>query len=160
MAFEGTDMAETGAEIAHDHKKQFKTYKREVREEIDNPMLQRLAPPGTVLPDVHLEYHEDGTTFGRQLGTYSLLVGIPGERELGRAIDVAVVDHGYRSVTGVPYPLDLNAASMDELAAIPGIGKSTAGDIVVGRPHESVEGLAPEADLERFATVPAPPSAD
>ncbi|PSP46440.1 radical SAM protein, partial [Halobacteriales archaeon QH_1_68_42] len=75
MAFEGTEMAETGAEIAHDHRKLFKRYKREVREEVDNPMLQRVAPPGTVLPDVHLEYHEDGKTFGRQLGTYPLLVG-------------------------------------------------------------------------------------
>jgi radical SAM superfamily enzyme with C-terminal helix-hairpin-helix motif len=160
MAFEGTEMAETGAEIAHDHKKQFKQYKREVREEIDNPMLKRLAPPGTVLPDVHLEYHENGTTFGRQLGTYALLVGIPGERELGRAIDVAVVDHGYRSVTGVPYPLDLNAATMDELTAIPGIGQSTAGDILVNRPHDSVANVAPEADLERFATVSETPRAD
>ena len=50
MAFEGTDMAETGAEIAEDHKQLFKRYKQEVREEIDRPMLRRVAPPGTVLP--------------------------------------------------------------------------------------------------------------
>jgi len=148
MAFEGTDMSETGAEIAHDHKALFKEYKRAVREEIDNPMLQRVAPPGTVLPDVHLEYHENGTTFGRQLGTYPLLVGIHGERELGRRIDVAVVDHGYRSVTGVPYPLDLNAATMDELAALPGVGKQRAGDIIVGRPHESAGAVAQSADVD------------
>ncbi|WP_372480501.1 radical SAM protein [Halomicrobium sp. HM KBTZ05] len=139
MAFEGTDMADTGAEIAKDHKQLFKQYKQEVRETIDNPMLKRVAPVGTVLPDVTLEYHQDGKTFGRQLGTYPLLVGIPGERELGRTIDVAITDHGYRSVTGVPYPLDPNAASMAELRAIPGIGRSTAGDIVVDRPYDSVE---------------------
>ena len=138
MAFEGTDMADTGAEIAKDHKQLFKQYKQEVRETIDNPMLKRVAPVGTVLPDVTLEYHQDGKTFGRQLGTYPLLVGIPGERELGRTIDVAITDHGYRSVTGVPYPLDPNAASMAELRAIPGIGRSTAGDIVVDRPYDSV----------------------
>ncbi|WP_336362752.1 radical SAM protein [Halalkalicoccus salilacus] len=153
MAFAGTEMGETGAEIARDHKKLFKTYKREVREEIDNPMLKRVVPSGTVLEDVHLEYHEDGRTFGRQPGTYSLLIGIPGERKLGRTIDVAVVDHGYRSVTGVPYPLDVNGASMDELTSIPGIGRSTAGDIVVGRPHESAASLEEEldVDLARFA---------
>jgi radical SAM superfamily enzyme with C-terminal helix-hairpin-helix motif len=150
MAFEGTEMADTGAEIARDHKKQFKRYKQEVREEIDNPMLQRVAPPGTVLPDVHLEYHQDGTTFGRQLGTYPLLVGIPGERELGRTVDVAVTDHGYRSVSGVPYPLDVNAASMDELAAIPGIGRQTAGNIVVERPYDSVAEVDTGADLRQF----------
>jgi radical SAM superfamily enzyme with C-terminal helix-hairpin-helix motif len=155
MAFEGTDMAETGASIALDHKRQFKSYKREVRETVDNPMLQRVAPVGTVLPDVHFEYHQDGRTFGRQLGTYPLLVGIPGERELGAVRDVAIVDHGYRSVTGVPYPLDVNAASMDELTAIPGIGSGTAGDVVVNRPYESPSDVPVDADvgLEGFATV-------
>jgi len=158
MAFSGTEMAETGAELARDHKQQFKQYKREVRETIDNPMLQRVAPPGTVLPDVHLEYHQDGKTFGRQLGTYPLLVAIPGERELGLTLDVAVTDHGYRSVTGVPHPLDLNAASMDELSAIPGVGRGRAGDIVVDRPYESVAEV--DAELERFATVRTPEGAD
>ncbi|WP_267161335.1 radical SAM protein [Halovenus salina] len=157
MSFEGTEMSDTGAEIAHDHKKLFKQYKQEVREEIDNPMLQRVAPPGTVLKDVHLEYHQDGKTFGRQLGTYSLLVAVPGERTLGEVIDVAVTDHGYRSVTGVPYPLDVNSASMDELAAIPGIGRQRAGDVVVERPYESVPNLE---DLDRFATVGSAEGAD
>jgi radical SAM superfamily enzyme with C-terminal helix-hairpin-helix motif len=120
-----------------------------------------VVPPGTVLPDVHLEYHQDGKTFGRQLGTYPLLVGIPEERELGRAIDVAVTGHGYRSVTGVPHPLDANEATMKELQAIPGIGRQRAGDIVVGRPYVSpaeVPGAA-EFSLERFLSVrPAGPA--
>ncbi|WP_418284407.1 radical SAM protein [Halorubrum sp. DTA46] len=154
MAFAGTEMAETGADIAKEHKDQFQAYKREVRETIDNPMLKRVVPPGTVLPDVHLEYHQDGKTFGRQLGTYALLVAVPGERELGTAIDVAITDHGYRSVTGVPYPLDVNAASMDELTAIPGINRSTAGDVVVGRPYASLDEVdAGVVDLSRFAVV-------
>ncbi|EMA33712.1 radical SAM protein [Haloarcula japonica] len=159
MAFEGTDMADTGAEIAKDHKQLFKQYKQEVRETIDNPMLKRVAPPGTVLPDVHLEYHQDGKTFGRQLGTYPLLVGIPGERELGSVVDIAVTDHGYRSVTGVPYPLDLNSASMDELTAIPGIGRSTAGDVVVNRPYESSGDIDVDS-IERFVTAQSPEGAD
>jgi len=159
MAFEGTDMADTGAEIARDHKELFKQYKTEVREEIDNPMLQRVAPPGTVLPDVHLEYHQDGKTFGRQLGTYPLLVAIPGERELGQVLDVAVTDHGYRSVTGVPHPLDLNSASMDELQAIPGLGRQRAGNIVVNRPYDSVENVE-EQDLSKFAVAEQPEGAD
>ena len=152
MAFEGTEMAETGASLARKHKKQFKRYKRAVREEVDRPMLERVAPPGTVLPDVHAEYHKDGKTFGRQLGTYPLLVAVPGERPLGEVMDVAVVDWGYRSVTGVPYPLDLNAASLDELRAIPGIGRDRAADIVVGRPHETVPRIDGTA-LGRFARV-------
>ncbi|SEO42324.1 Radical SAM superfamily enzyme with C-terminal helix-hairpin-helix motif [Halogranum amylolyticum] len=153
MAFDGTDMSDTGAQIAQDHKKLFKKYKREVREEIDRPMLRRVAPPGTVLEDVHLEYHQDGKTFGRQLGTYPLLVGIPGERELGRTVDVSIVDYGYRSVTGVPFPLDLNAASMDELTSIPGVGKQTAGNIIVNRPYESAGEVGGDVDLSKFTGV-------
>jgi radical SAM superfamily enzyme with C-terminal helix-hairpin-helix motif len=157
MSFEGTEMSDTGAEIAHDHKKLFKQYKQEVREEIDNPMLQRVAPPGTVLEDVHLEYHQDGRTFGRQLGTYPLLVAVPGERPLGSVIDIAITDHGYRSVTGVPYPLDVNSASMDELTAIPGVGSQRAGDVIVDRPYESVPDLE---GLDRFVTVEQTGGAD
>ncbi|ADQ68003.1 hypothetical protein C499_16222 [Halogeometricum borinquense DSM 11551] len=151
MAFEGTEMADEGANIAKEHKKRFQAYKKQVREEIDQPMLRRVAPAGTVLPNVHLEYHQDGKTFGRQLGTYPLLVGIPGERELGQTIDVAVVDHGYRSVTGVPHPLDPNEASMDELTSIPGIGKRTAGDIVINRPYASADEVsAADVDFSKF----------
>jgi radical SAM superfamily enzyme with C-terminal helix-hairpin-helix motif len=158
MAFEGTEMADTGADIARDHKKQFKQYKREVRENIDNPMLKRLAPPGTVLEKVHLEYHQDGKTFGRQLGTYPLLVGLVGERELGSVVDVAVTDHGYRSVTGVPYPLNLNDATMDELAAIPGVGKQRAGNIIVDRPYDSVPDL--DEPIAAFTAVDSTERAD
>ncbi|PSP33848.1 radical SAM protein [Halobacteriales archaeon QH_10_67_22] len=160
MAFEGTEMAETGAEIAHDHSQLFTEYKQDVREEIDNPMLGRVAPPGTVLPGVYLEYHQDGKTFGRQLGTYPLLVAVPGERDLGRTVDVAVTDHGYRSVTGVPYPLDVNSASMDELRAVPGVGRSTAGDIVVDRPYDSVADVDTDAALAEFATVHSAEASD
>jgi len=70
---------------------------------------------------------------------------------------VAITDHGYRSVTGVPYPLDLNAASMNELTTVPGIGDRTAGDIVVDRPYESVGDVAAvdgtNVDLADFVTV-------
>jgi radical SAM superfamily enzyme with C-terminal helix-hairpin-helix motif len=104
------------------------------------------------LPNVYLEYHQDGKTFGRQLGTYALLVAVPGERKLGTTMDVAIVDHGYRSVTGVPHPLDPNSASMDELRALPGVGSQRAGNIVVDRPYESLGDLAEmvDVDVDRF----------
>ena len=94
------------------------------------------------------------------MGTYALLVGIPGERPIGETIDVAVVDHGYRSVTGVPYPLDFNAASMAELTAIPGIGRKTAGDIVVNRPYDAAGEAPVAADIDAFATAERQEGAD
>ncbi|WP_435195686.1 radical SAM protein [Natronomonas sp. EA1] len=155
MAFDGTKMSETGSAIAKEHKPLFKKYKTEVRETIDQPMLERVAPPGTILENVHLEYHQDGKTFGRQLGTYPLLVGLPGELELGQAIDVAVTDHGYRSVSGVPYPLDINSASMTELQAIPGLGKKRAGNVVVNRPYDSLDAFEQSegVDVSPFAVA-------
>ena len=153
MAFEGTEMSDTGTAIADKHKDLFKSYKQEVRETIDQPMLERVAPAGTVLPDVHLEYHESGRTFGRQLGTYPLLVGLPEKRTLGQTIDAVIVDHGYRSVTAVPYPLDINSASMTELEALPGIGKQRAGDLIVNRPYETPDAVGGEIDLSAFVTT-------
>ncbi|MDZ7849299.1 MAG: radical SAM protein [Halodesulfurarchaeum sp.] len=155
MAFEGTEMESTGAALAKAHKKQFKSYRAAVREEIDVPMLRRVAPPGTVLPDVRTEYHEGEHTFGRQAGTYPLLVGIPGEHPLGTHLDTIVVDHGPRSVTAVPYPLSLAEATMDELTAIPGIGTSTAGDILVGRPYDSLDAAPAAETLAPYFGEPA-----
>ena len=77
-------------------------------------------------------------------------MAIPGERDLGRTVDVAVTDYGYRSVSGVPFPLDVNAASMDELRMLPGVGKQRAGNIVVDRPYDSVEAVAGNVDLSLF----------
>jgi len=64
-------------------------------------------------------------------------------------------------VSGVPYPLDVNAASMDELTAIPGVGNQTAGNIVVDRPYESVtEAVTEEVDLSEFAIAQSPEGGD
>ncbi len=157
MAFPGTEMEATGTDLADQHHEQFKRYKRRVRQEFDQPMLERVAPVGTVIPSVQLEYHEDGRTFGRQPGTYALLVGFPETYSLGTTQDAVIVDHGYRSVTAVPYPLDINHASMAELTAIPGIGSSRAGDIIVNRPYDSVADLpVDDPDLTAFVTAELP----
>ena len=115
-------------------KRDFQEFKRRVREEIDAPMLDRLVPDGTVLRAVFAELREGGRTFGRQVGTYPLLVGIPYPVELGKKFDVAVTGRGFRSITGVIYPTDANTATMSMLVAIPGIGRKRAMAIVRHRP--------------------------
>ena len=115
-------------------KRDFAGFKRKVREEIDAPMLKRIVPDGTVLRSVYSELREGGRTFGRQVGTYPLLVSLPYPVEIGRRIDVAVTRTGFRSISGVVYPTDANSATLSMLEAIPGIGKKRAMSIVRHRP--------------------------
>ncbi|GAB6098385.1 radical SAM protein [Halanaerocella petrolearia] len=105
-------------------KYQFKEYKKKVNHEINQPMLKKVFPAGTLLKEVIIEEVRGKTSFGRQLGTYPILVGIPGQYELGEKLDIKVIDHGYRSITGIPYPFNINQASIDQLEALPGIGKN------------------------------------
>ncbi len=115
-------------------KEAFANFKRKVREEIDGPMLNRLVPDRTVLTGVYPEVREGGRTFGRQVGTYPLLVSFPYPVELGRKVNVAVTSRGYRSVTGIVHPTDVNSATLSMLQAVPGIGRKRAMSIIRKRP--------------------------
>lgn len=120
-------------------KQDFIRFKRAVREEIDGPMLGRLVPDGTVLRSVYAEVREGGRTFGRQVGTYPLLISIPYPVEVGARTDIAVTARGFRSVTGITYPMDANTATLSMLQSVPGIGKKRAMAIVRKRPFKDPE---------------------
>jgi radical SAM superfamily enzyme with C-terminal helix-hairpin-helix motif len=125
--------------VAPELRKTFLNHKKEVREQFDRAILREVAPAGTVLKDVYLEKVEPGLTYGRQIATYALLVGIPYETEVDRFVDVLVTDHGYRSLTGVPVPFHVPSASLKQLEALPGIGRKRAVDIKVKRPKSVAE---------------------
>ena len=129
-------------------KRTFLQHKKAVREQFDRHVLQQVAPAGTVMKDVYLEKVEPGLTYGRQIATYALLVGIPFETAVDRFVDVLVTDHGYRSLTGVPVPFHVPSASVKHLECLPGIGKKRAVDIKVKRP----------ASLEAFAAIVQDPT--
>ena len=116
------------------HHRIFAKFKRKTREEIDREMLKKLVPAGTVLRRVFIEGEYQGVTFGRQVGTYPLLVGIPYPVESCRFIDVAVTEFGYRSITGIEYPFPVNMASLKALQSLPGIGKKRAARLKLKRP--------------------------
>ncbi len=137
MPFEGTKMGEVGDSIARKHKALFHYWKKRIREEIDHRMIQRVVPIGTILRDVRTEVHDGNLTYGRQMGSYPVLVGIPLKLELNKFIDVKVVAHGYRSITALPYPLKVNSASLELLSYIPGIGRKRAARIILNRPFKS-----------------------
>ena len=135
----GTEMEELGDRLVREHKNLFKKWKKKIREDIDRPMLERVAPKGTIIRNVYTEFRDGKTTFARPLGSYPLLIGLREEYKRGIKMDIAVTDYGYRSITGVKYPLNPNEASMRELKSIPGIGAKRAGNIVIKRPYESLE---------------------
>ncbi len=121
--------------------RRFKRFKEEVRSDIDRVMLERVVPYGTVLRNVYMEIHDGNTTFGRQIGSYPLLVGIPYKVDLDTFHDVFITDWGYRSITGVTYPFDINSQPMTALASLPGIGKKRASRIVMERPLSGFDDL-------------------
>ncbi|AKB18418.1 MULTISPECIES: radical SAM protein [unclassified Methanosarcina] len=138
MAFPGTPMYGRD-EAARKHKKLFLDYKDKVRKNFDLPLLRRVVPEGTVLNDVMCEVHDRGITFGRQLGSYPLLVGVPALIPLRKFTDITVTGHGMRSITGIPYPLHINTASPTLIRELPSIGRKTADSIAAGIPYNDRE---------------------
>ena len=135
----GTKMYKFGFKNVHKHKILFKNFKNKVSIEIMHPMLEKMLPKASIIKDVYTEKRDGKTIFGRQLGSYPLLIGIPGINELNKFIDVKVTDYGFRSITGVPYPLNINTASRQSLEAIPGLGKKRVIRILANRPFKNVD---------------------
>ncbi|NLL94261.1 MAG: radical SAM protein [Thermoplasmatales archaeon] len=132
----------------------FRRFKTAVREEIDRPMLERMLPVGTVLRDVYMELRDGGNTFGRQIGSYPILVGVPYPVETERFTDVAIIGWGYRSVTGIECPFRVNSAPLAALESLPGVGKKRTAAIAAGRPFRDMgELLSALGGLEGFGPL-------
>lgn len=104
--FPGTPMEKIGEKIVKKHKNQFRIFKKKVRDNIDRVILKKMIPVGRKITDVRCEVIEGKITFGRQLASYPLLIGIIGKYERNQFIDVRVTDYGVRSLTAVKYPLN------------------------------------------------------
>ena len=126
--------------------REFRRFKEAVRTTIDHEMLRRVVPEGTVLRDVFLELQDGHVTYGRQIGTYPILVGLPYRTGMDRFVDVRVVSHGQRSLTAVEYPLDVNHAPLAAISALPGIGAKRAARIVRARPFDSLPAFVASLD--------------
>jgi radical SAM superfamily enzyme with C-terminal helix-hairpin-helix motif len=132
---------------------EFVRFKEFVREEIDRPMLEFLVPKGRVLRRVYTELRDGNTTFGRQIGSYPLLVGIPYPVEVGKFVDITITGWGYRSVTGVERPLKVNSASLKALEALPGVGRKRAIRLFHERPLRGPADLASALDDPEVAGI-------
>ncbi len=125
------------ARFRHKYRHECWKFRDRVRREIDAPMLRRMLPRGTVLGDVYLEVRKGNYTYGRQIGSYPLVVVLPYPTQIGRFVDVRIFDYGERSVTGVEYPLDINRVSFSVLKSLPGIGDKRAAMIVRQKPFKT-----------------------
>ncbi|MFH0961528.1 MAG: radical SAM protein [archaeon] len=158
MPLPGTRMGKFGSKLVVKHSREFASFKFKVRENIDRAMLRRVAPAGTEIPQVHVEYQERKITFARPLGSYPLLVGIPAEIPIGATLDVRIVDWGKRSVTGVPKGVDINSAPREILELLPGIGKRNIVKLLAKRPVRRISEFISEGDsvkkLADFLGIP------
>ncbi|MGD1060681.1 MAG: radical SAM protein [Methanomassiliicoccales archaeon] len=129
----------------------FIRFKEAVREEIDRPMLNEMLPQGTILTRVYTELREGNRTFGRQIGSYPLLVGFEYPLPIGEFVDATIVDWGLRSVTAVESPLRVNSCPLAALSSLPSIGKKRAMRILRRRPFKDLRGFAAALDEPSLA---------
>ncbi|APT75804.1 radical SAM protein [Marinitoga sp. 1135] len=137
MAFPGTLLFK---EKPKQHKKEFRKFK-EYMESYNHEMLKKVFPMGSILKNVIIEEIRGKISFGRQIGTYPIKTGIIGNFNIFEKTDAIVIDHGARSITALKYPFDINNANINELSAIPGIGKKTAEKIVLSKPITDISKL-------------------
>jgi len=100
--FEGTPLYQDpdARKSLRKNKKHYWKWRNQIRNEVDAPMLNQVVPKGTVLRKVRMEVYDGNTTFGRQIGTYPLVVGVPQRLQLGSFYDISITDHMLRSVVG------------------------------------------------------------
>ncbi len=98
--FPGTAMAEVGMKYLRKNKSHYFRFRKAVREQIDHNMLKKLAPAGTILKEVFMEVHDGNNSFGRQFGSYPLIVGVKQKLELRQFYNLRIKSHMLRSLVG------------------------------------------------------------
>ena len=136
MPFPGTPAYEKNA--LGKHERRFRAFKEYARQQFDLPMLRKVFPLGTVLRGVIIEV-SDHLSFGRQMGSYPILVGVPLRLSVRTVINAAVVDWGMRSITALPVPIRINELPAQALKWLPGVGKKNVARIIAKRPFSSCD---------------------
>ncbi len=131
----------------------FERYKETINREVNRPMLQKIFPRGLIFNEVIPEITDGNITFGRPLGTYPVRIGIPGKKKLFQPLQVKIIDHGFRSITGIQYPFNINQAEHEELVSIPGIGKKRAAELILNRPYLDRKDMEDRLDKELVKTL-------
>ncbi|QLH74816.1 MAG: radical SAM protein [Methanomassiliicoccales archaeon] len=125
---------------------EFLKFKEWVRQEVDHVMLERMLPRGTLLKGIYTELKEGKVTFGRQIGTYPILVGFEHPVEMSRLYDAKVTGWGFRSITAVEWPLSINRCHISAIEALPGVGRKRAMRVFRARPFKGPEDFVASFD--------------
>lgn len=150
MPFEGTKAWEENTIGVYDDL--FRKFKAGIRKNFDHPMLMKVFPRGTLLKDVIIE-EEGNVSFGRQMGSYPILVGVPAKIGRSEHIDAVVTDWGQRSITALRSPVRINEIPLSALKQIPGLGKKTAVTVMAKRPFKDLKEfrkVAEKTELDDF----------
>ena len=100
-------------------------------------MLRKIFPIGRILKDCYAEKHEGNSTLLRQPGTYPIICFVHTKLILNQFYNLVIVDHGYRSITCLQFPISLVDLSQKELESIDGIGKKRAISIKALKPNSA-----------------------
>ena len=144
-----------------------------MRDDFDAKWLEEMLPVGQKLGKVWWESHDSrtrlprhldescrveeirgkaGVSFGRQIGAYPILIGMPYLAPLESQSEVIVVGHGKRSITAVESQIPFKSATMAQLRSIPGIGEKAAWRLVSDRAkRQSKKRSEPDTIAEIFA---------
>ncbi len=89
-----------GTKYLRKNKQYYWKWRNDIRQNIDNPMLERILPKGTIIKDVWTEMYDGKTTFCRQMGTYPLVIGVKGRLPLKQKVNIKVTGYMLRSIVG------------------------------------------------------------
>ena len=120
----------------------FLKFKEFVRGTFDRAMLNKMLPQYTILRDIFIELNIMNEAYGRQIGTYPLIVKFPYRINVNKFIDAKVISYGGRSVKAIDTEFNINYAPLSVLKKLPRISEKDAVNIVMNRPFDDYEALS------------------
>ena len=142
--YPGTPIFNEKHKIGNVITKRFEYYRDRIRDEIDNSMLKKIYPPGTILKNVCVLDLRNEYSIGKQIASYSITVKVPTVFPKMDFIDTIVMAHRERSILALPVPFSINSVSQKNFEIIPGISKAKAAELILKRPFHTIDSFTDE----------------
>jgi len=119
----------------------FEYYKQKIRREIDQTMLKKIYPLGTILKDCLILEESFNYSYGKQISSYSITTKSPLLLKKKKFYDLMIIGHQERSVLTLPTDINIKTLSKKALTCLPGISDSQASKIIIAQQDLSKEDL-------------------